>query len=82
MQMRLQTSTSLKPAEVLERAVKFFGEGGLGLKLEQRTEDTLYLTGGGGSITVSVAPGARTIVEFVEREWEQQMKEFIQGLPK
>jgi len=80
--MRLQIETTLKPAAVFERALKFFGEGGLGLKLEQRSDDTLYFTGGGGSVTISVAPGPRTIVEFVEREWEYQMKEFAAGLPK
>lgn len=82
MQMRLRAETTLKPAEVLERAVKFFGEGGIGMKLEQLTADSVYLSGGGGTVAISVAPGPRTTVEFVEREWEYQMKEFIEGLPR
>ncbi len=83
MQMRLEVETTLTPAEVLDRAVKFFGEGGLGLKLEQRSPETLYMTGGGGSVAISVAKrGNKTAVEFVEREWQTQMKEFVEGLPR
>jgi hypothetical protein len=80
--MRYEVETNLTPAEVIERARKFFGESGVGLKLEQETDKTLYFTGGGGSVAVAVVPGPRTSVEFVEREWEFQMREFADGLPR
>lgn len=80
--MRYAVETTLVPAEVIKRAKDYFGEGGIGLTLEQETEDTLYFTGGGGSVAISVASGPRTSVEFVEREWEYQMKQFADGLPK
>jgi hypothetical protein len=80
--VRYEVETTLSPDKVLEQARVFFGDGGLGLKLEQATETTLYFTGGGGSVAISVAANPRTTVEFVEREWETQMREFAHGLPR
>jgi hypothetical protein len=80
--MRYQVETNLQPAEVMDRARVYFGEGGIGLTLEQSGEDMLFFTGGGGSVGLSVIPGPPTSVEFVEKEWEYQMKEFARGLPR
>ncbi len=83
MQMRFETKTALSPGEVRERALKFFGEGGYRLKLAESGPDTLYFTGGGGSVTISFAKvDEYTLVEFVQREWEQQTMDFVSSLPK
>ena len=50
---RYGKTTSLKPSEVIERAVKFFSEGGLGLKMVERTQELVCFEGGGGHVTIT-----------------------------
>ncbi len=76
--MRFEMKTTLLPEAVRERALKFFGEGGFGLKLAEKGADTLYFEGAGGSVTISTArEGNHTLVEFVEQEWETAERETV-----
>lgn len=74
---RYGKTTSLKPSEVIERAVKFFSEGGLGLKMVERTQELVCFEGGGGHVTITACPNDETDVELETREWDYQVKEFM-----
>ncbi len=84
-QEHLEVQTKLPPMEVIERAKEFF-MGTYGLKLEEQTPESLYFTGGGGSIAIGIFPpdreGGQTRVEFVEREWRVPVRDFVAGLPR
>jgi hypothetical protein len=69
--------TKLKPDQVIDRAVQFFGPGGLGLQVEDQGGGCARFTGGGGYVYLSTCEGAKaTEVSLEAREWEYQVKEF------
>lgn len=74
---RYGKKTSLKPSEVIDRAVKFFGEGGLGLKIVEKTEEMVCFEGGGGHVTIIPCLNGETDVDLETREWDYQVKEFM-----
>ena len=78
--MRYSVKAKLKPEEVIERAVKFFGQGGVGLEVTDRTESTVCFEGGGGHITIIVCPGDLTDVDLETREWDYQVKRFMEAM--
>jgi len=70
--------TRLRPDEAVERALAFFGEGGLGLTVERQEPCCLYLVGGGGHVQVTVKEGEKhTEVDLLTREWDYQVKQFM-----
>jgi hypothetical protein len=75
--MRYGTETKLKPAEVLERAAEYFGEGGLGLDIGSRDDCCVSFEGGGGHVTVTAVEGQKTAVDIETREWDYQVKKFM-----
>jgi hypothetical protein len=77
--VRLGKETKQTPQDVLDRAVTFFGPGGLGLTLQQRSDQSVAFEGGGGSIVVTASPtgGGRTEVDIVSREWDHQAQQFL-----
>jgi hypothetical protein len=73
---RVEIETRLRPAEVIEKAVKYFG--GLRLDIKERSPEAVYFEGGGGVVEVTAAAGKdRTTVEFFTTEWEAKVKDFI-----
>jgi hypothetical protein len=76
---RYSRESRLHPEEILRRADDFFGAGGLGLKVAERTECCLSFEGGGGHVTVSTAlcKPESTAVELETREWDYHAKRFI-----
>jgi hypothetical protein len=72
--------TSLKPSEVIERAVKFFGEGGLGLKIVEEKQDMVCFEGGGGHVTITTCTNSETDVDLETVEWDYQVKEFMRKI--
>ncbi len=78
--VRYGKETRRSPAEVMERARKFFGPQGLGLTAEEQGDCCLYLSGGGGYVRVQVAvgEGGRTLVTLETREWDQQAMRFLE----
>jgi hypothetical protein len=76
--LRIATKTKLSPEEVIRKAIKFFGTDNYKLKITAQTETSASFEGGGGSIDVSACEGnGKTSVDFLSREWDYQVKEFI-----
>ena len=76
--LRISVKSKLKTEEAVKRAVAFFGPGGYGLTVEEQTDDSVYLRGGGGGVVVTTGIEKKgSSVELVSREWDYQVKEFI-----
>ncbi len=79
--LSMETKTKLKPEEVIKRAVDFFGPGGYKMAVKRESPDCVFFEGGGGGVEVTTCTeGKRTTVEFVSREWDNQVKEFMSTL--
>lgn len=79
---RYSKDTRKSPEQVLERALAFFGPGGLGLTVEEQGDCCLRLTGGGGYVLVQIGQGesGRTSVILETREWDNQVMRFLERL--
>ena len=79
---RYGKETRLEVEEVLQRAEKFFGTGGLGMKLTERNECCLSFEASGGHVTISAArcKPDRTEVNLETREWDYHVKTFMRQL--
>lgn len=76
--IRYGKHSKLSPAEVLAKAVAFFGPGGVGLNVTEQDECHISFEGGGGFVTISVCPKeSGTEIELASREWDHQATEFI-----
>jgi len=76
--LRIATKTKLSPEEAIKKAIKFFGTANYKLKITAQTNTSVSFEGGGGSIDVSVCEeNSKTSVDFLSREWDYQVKEFI-----
>jgi hypothetical protein len=76
--LRIATKTKLSPEEAIKKAIKFFGTDNYKLKITAQTNTSVSFEGGGGSIDVSVCEeNGKTSVDFLSREWDYQVKEFI-----
>ena len=75
--MRYGLETKLSATEILNRAERYFGEGGLGLEVTSRNECCISLAGGGGHVTVTVTEGDKTSIDVETREWDYQVKKFM-----
>ena len=79
--LRIATKTKLTPSDVITNAVQFFGPEGFKLKITNKTETSASFDGGGGSIEISTCEGdGKTTVNFISREWDYQVKEFIRAI--
>jgi hypothetical protein len=79
--IRMAAKSKLKPDELIKRAVKFFGPGGYGLEVTDKSTSYVCLEGGGGGVEViASAEGKGASVELVSREWDYQAKEFLSKL--
>ncbi len=80
--LNFETRTKLSKEEVAERLKKFFGKGGLELKLCEDTLECLSFEGAGGYVTASLGTEAgKTRITLVTQEWDQQVKKFAASLP-
>jgi hypothetical protein len=79
---RYGKKTRLETGEVLRRAAEFFGPGGLGMKVIERNDCCVSFEGSGGHVTVSAArcEPDRTEVDLETREWDYQVKGFMEKL--
>ena len=81
--LRLETKTKLTPEEAIKQAVKFFGPDGFGLEIKDQSATCAYFEGGGGGIEVTACTDEReTSVEMVSREWDYQVREFVNKIAK
>jgi hypothetical protein len=84
--IHLGKESKLSPTKVLEKAVEFFGPGGVGLEVKEQDEGCARFEGGGGYVFVRVCEegpalsgveGKGTEVDLEAREWEYQAKQFM-----
>lgn len=76
--INLEVKSKLNPEEVVKRAVNFFGPKGYGLEVKEQSESCAYFEGGGGGVEVTACKKENeTSVELQSREWDFQIKEFI-----
>jgi hypothetical protein len=76
--IRYGKKTKLDPDQVLEKARRFFGPGGLGLEAQDQEPGCGRWTGGGGFVSISTCQGTDgTEVDLQAREWENQAREFV-----
>jgi hypothetical protein len=79
--LRIAKQTRLAPADVIERAARFFGKGGEELTETERTLCCIYFEATGGHVAVSVTDDSkRRTVDVETREFEYQAKQFLQKL--
>jgi len=77
--LTISTKSKLSGDEIIKRAVKFFGPGGYGLKVQEEGNCCATFEGGGGGVRVSVTEEKKgSTVDLESREWDFQVKEFIQ----
>ncbi|MCF8040172.1 MAG: hypothetical protein K9K79_12730 [Desulfohalobiaceae bacterium] len=76
--LRISKQTKSTPEEIIDRAVKYFGEGGENLDEVSRDACCVTFEGGGGYVRVSIADesGQRT-VDIETREFDYPAKEFL-----
>jgi hypothetical protein len=72
--------TKLSPAEAIDKAVAYFGEGGLGLEITSRNDNCLNFVGGGGHIDIITCSGDKTEVELETREWDYHVRRFMRDI--
>ena len=78
--MNYSVTTKLAPEKVIEAAVKYFGEGGLGLEMTSQGSDCVTFQGGGGHVEITACQKEkekRSEVQILTREWDYQAKEFM-----
>jgi len=72
--------TKLSPEKAIQKAIDFFGEGGLGLEADAAEENACcaYFEGGGGHVRATAyAEAGKTVVDLETREWDRQVKQFM-----
>jgi hypothetical protein len=79
--LRIASKTKLTAEDVIKNAIKFFGPAGYKLKINSQTETSVSFEGGGGTVEISTcAENGKTTVDFISREWDFQVKEFIKSI--
>jgi len=70
--------TKKDPEEVVERAIDYFGEEGLGLSVTRENPCCATFEGGGGHVTVTASQrDDKAEVEVETREWDYHVKRFM-----
>lgn len=78
---RYGVKTKLNPEQVIEKAVAYFGEGGLGLEVTEQGSCCATFVGGGGHVQITAATGEpKTDIELVTREWDYDVKQFMRKI--
>jgi hypothetical protein len=79
--LKLNVRTKRSPADVVKKAVEFFGPGGYGLKVTQQSDTRISFEGGGGDITViACVDNEAASVDIETGEWEHQVREFARKI--
>jgi hypothetical protein len=70
--------TKKEPEEVVEQAIDYFGEEGVGLSVNRENPCCVTFQGGGGHVSVTASREEdRTEVELETREWDYHVKKFM-----
>jgi hypothetical protein len=77
----LSKNSKLKPEDVINKAISFFGPKGYGLTIQEQEACYVALEGGGGGVNVNAAAATKgSTVDVEAREWESQAKDFMASL--
>ena len=77
---RYSTETKLSPEQVIKKARAYFGTE-MGLEAAEDNPCCVTFGGGGGFVTVTASAGEKkTAVELETREWDYQVKQFMQEI--
>ena len=80
--INLEAKTKLSQEEVIDRLKRYFGKGGLGLKITDETPQCLNFEGGGGYVNATIClEEGKARLNLVTQEWDYQVKKFISDLP-
>jgi hypothetical protein len=78
---RYSTDVRLEAKKVVENAIAYFGEAGLGLKIRERSGCCVFFDGGGGHVNLfTELLEKKTRVNLETREWDYQVKNFLRAL--
>lgn len=70
--------TKEEPERIVERAIDYFGEEGLGLSVTRQNPWCATFEGAGGYVSVSASQDeGRTEVQLETREWDYHVKRFM-----
>ena len=76
--IRIGKQTRLQPADIIDRASDYFGEGGEALEEKALNLCCISFEGGGGYVSVSIVDEDKhRIVDVEAREFEYQAKRFL-----
>ena len=76
--IRISKKCRLKSEEIIEKASRYFGQGGEGLEEIERGSCCISFSGAGGFVTVTVCEkDNEREVEVEAREFEYQAKQFL-----
>ena len=79
--IRITRQTRLKPADIIDRASDFFGEGGEALEENIRNPCCISFEAAGGYVAVTVVDDDNhRMVDVETREFEYQAKRFLETL--
>ncbi|MGD2142913.1 MAG: hypothetical protein PVF54_00395 [Anaerolineae bacterium] len=74
-------ATKKSAREVLDRALDYFGEGGLGLAVTAEDACCVTFEGGGGHVSVTASQGQGEATARLEtREWDYRVREFMRQI--
>ena len=77
--IRITRQTRLKPADIIDRASDYFGEGGEALEEKGRNPCCISFEGAGGNVAVTVVDeDNHRMVDVETREFEYQAKRFLE----
>ncbi len=75
---RYSVKTKKDPEQVVEQAIDYFGEEGLGLLVTRQNPCCATLEGAGGYVSVTASQDeGRTEVKLETREWDYHVKRFM-----
>jgi hypothetical protein len=75
---RYGKESKLKPRQVLEKAVEFFGPGGAGLEVRAECLTNVYFEGSEGHVSAVARVGEKgSDIELETSEWDDQVQQFM-----
>lgn len=78
--MRYSATARGSGREVLQRAVRFFGPDGLGLKVRANLVDSVHFDAPDGFVSITISGEDPTRVELTTREYDHHVQRFIREI--
>jgi hypothetical protein len=76
--IRYGKDSKFSPQEVVQKAIAFFGPGGIGLETKLLGEGEVRFEGGGGHVLVQVhKKGKGAEIDLLAVEWEYDARRFL-----